>query len=40
MAVFTLTIATVQYLPSLTTETRAIPGTGLAQMVVHHIHEH
>jgi hypothetical protein len=29
-----------KYLPSLTTETRAIPGTGLAQMVVHHIHEH
>jgi hypothetical protein len=40
MAVFTLTITNVQHLPPLTTETRAIPGTGLAQMVLHHIHEH
>jgi len=40
MTVFTLTIANVEHLPSLTTETRAIPDTGVVQMAVHHIHEH
>ena len=39
MAAFTVTIANVQALSPVTTETRAIPGTELAQMAVHHIHD-